>query len=36
MEGNFLRNRRENGYSGSALVGLIVVVVLVILVASVR
>jgi len=36
MGANFLRNRWKNGCSGSALVGLIVVVVLVILVASVR
>jgi hypothetical protein len=36
MEAKFLGNRWKNGRSGSALVGLIVVVVLVILVASVR
>jgi len=36
MEANFLGNRWKNGCSGSALVGLIVVLLLVILVASVR
>jgi len=36
MEANFLGNRWKTTCSGSALVGLIVVVVLVILVASVR
>lgn len=36
MGANFLGNRWKNGCSGSAMVGLIVVVVLVILVASVR